>query len=115
MSGEALSVSGVVFAYPDGQVALDGVDLCVGYGEKVALLGPNGAGKTTLAHHLNGILTPSVGTVMVGGLTLSEESVGEIRRKVGLVFQNPDDQLFMPTVGEDVAFDQRIWVFPELS
>ena len=104
MRDEALSVSAVTFTYPDGQVALDGVDLTVGSGEKVALLGPNGAGKTTLAHHLNGILTPSEGRIVVDGLTLNEESVGEIRRRVGLVFQNPDDQLFMPTVGEDVAF-----------
>jgi cobalt/nickel transport system ATP-binding protein len=70
----------------------------------VALLGPNGAGKTTLVMHLNGILTPGLGTVSVGGLPVTRENLREVRRRVGLVFQDPDDQLFMPTVGEDVAF-----------
>ncbi len=100
----SLDVSGVTFAYPDGHRALDGVDLRIGTGERVALLGPNGAGKTTLALHLNGILSPAGGTIEVGGLAVVPENYPEIRRRVGLVFQDPDDQLFMPTVGEDVAF-----------
>ncbi|TDD50679.1 ABC transporter ATP-binding protein [Nonomuraea terrae] len=91
-------------AYPDGTQALFGVDLSIERGERVALLGPNGAGKTTLVMHLNGILTPSLGTVAVGGLPVSRDNLKEIRRRVGLVFQDPDDQLFMPTVREDVAF-----------
>ena len=73
-------------------------------GERVALLGPNGAGKTTLVLHLNGILTPGAGTVTVSGLPVADDALLEIRRRVGIVFQDPDDQLFMPTVRDDVAF-----------
>ncbi|HEU4319500.1 MAG TPA: ABC transporter ATP-binding protein [Acidimicrobiia bacterium] len=101
---EALTVSGLEFAYPDGRVALRGVDLIVDEGERVALLGPNGAGKTTLALHLNGIYQPSSGSVSIGGIPVTEPNLPEIRRRVGLVFQDSNDQLFMPTVGEDVAF-----------
>ncbi|MFE1950220.1 energy-coupling factor ABC transporter ATP-binding protein [Streptomyces sp. NPDC059524] len=100
----SLEVSGLAFAYPDGHQALFGVDLTIGRGERVALLGPNGAGKTTLVLHLNGILTGGAGTVTVAGLPVSKKNMAEIRRKVGIVFQDPDDQLFMPTVREDVAF-----------
>ncbi|WP_433688430.1 energy-coupling factor ABC transporter ATP-binding protein [Micromonospora carbonacea] len=102
----SLDVRGVRYAYPDGHVALDGVDLTVARGERVALLGPNGAGKTTLVLHLNGILTAAAGTVSVGGLTVGRDrdTLAEIRRRVGIVFQDPDDQLFLPTVAEDVAF-----------
>ncbi|MGN9803944.1 energy-coupling factor ABC transporter ATP-binding protein [Micromonospora sp. L32] len=102
----SLDVRGVRYAYPDGHLALDGVDLTVPRGERVALLGPNGAGKTTLVLHLNGILTPTEGTVSVGGLTISRDraELAEVRRRVGIVFQDPDDQLFLPTVAEDVAF-----------
>nr|WP_184785982.1 ABC transporter ATP-binding protein [Phytomonospora endophytica] len=98
-----LSLSGVRYTYPDGREALHGVDLSVGEGERVALLGPNGAGKTTLVLHLNGILSGE-GEVAVGGLPVVKENLTEIRRRVGVVFQDPDDQLFMPTVAEDVAF-----------
>ncbi len=104
MTAPALSVTGLRFAYPDGQQALDGVDLTVAAGERVALLGPNGAGKTSLALHLNGILTPQAGRVEVGGVEVAEPHLAEVRRRVGLVFQDPDDQLFMPTVRADVAF-----------
>ncbi|WP_283138744.1 energy-coupling factor ABC transporter ATP-binding protein [Rhizohabitans arisaemae] len=100
----ALRVSGLAYAYPDGTQALFGVDLSLERGERVALLGPNGAGKTTLVLHLNGILTPGAGQVHVGGLEVGPARLREIRRRVGLVFQDPDDQLFMPTVREDVAF-----------
>jgi len=100
----ALSVRGLAFAYPDGHQALFGVDLDLVRGERVALLGPNGAGKTTLVLHLNGILTPGAGTIEVAGRPVAKEHIGEIRRRVGIVFQDPDDQLFMPTVGRDVAF-----------
>ncbi|SED20143.1 energy-coupling factor ABC transporter ATP-binding protein [Streptomyces sp. TLI_105] len=100
----SLDVSGLAYAYPDGHQALFGVDLTVGRGERVALLGPNGAGKTTLVLHLNGILTGGAGTVTVAGLPVGKKHMAEIRRKVGIVFQDPDDQLFMPTVREDVAF-----------
>ncbi|GAA4679590.1 ABC transporter ATP-binding protein [Pseudonocardia yuanmonensis] len=100
----SLLVRDLLFAYPDGHQALHGVDLRIEPGERVALLGPNGAGKTTLVLHLNGILAPGEGTVEVGGLPVTKEHVQEIRRRVGIVFQDPDDQLFMPSVREDVAF-----------
>ncbi|MGW1276260.1 energy-coupling factor ABC transporter ATP-binding protein [Streptomyces tsukubensis] len=100
----SLHISGLAYAYPDGHQALFGVDLTVGRGERVALLGPNGAGKTTLVLHLNGILGGGAGTVAVGGLPVERGRLAEIRRRVGIVFQDPDDQLFMPTVREDVAF-----------
>ena len=104
MSPAAIEVAGLEFAYPDGRVALRGVDLSVGAGERVAVLGPNGAGKTTLALHLNGILEPRSGSVTVGGLPVVEANLRQVRRMVGLVFQDSNDQLFMPTVEQDVAF-----------
>ena len=100
----ALHVHDLAYAYPDGHQALYGVDLHIEAGERVALLGPNGAGKTTLVLHLNGILSGGEGTVAVGGLPVAKPNLQEIRRRVGIVFQDPDDQLFMPTVAEDVAF-----------
>jgi cobalt transport protein ATP-binding subunit len=100
----SLLVKELAYAYPDGTQALFGVDLTIGRGERVALLGPNGAGKTTLVMHLNGILTAGHGEVAVAGLRVGKDTLKEIRRRVGLVFQDPDDQLFMPTVREDVAF-----------
>lgn len=100
----SLDVRGLHFTYPDGRRALSGVDLSIAPGERVALLGPNGAGKTTLALNLNGILIADSGTVSIGGIVLSEGTLSEIRRRVGLVFQDSNDQLFMPTVREDVAF-----------
>ncbi|WP_345580598.1 ABC transporter ATP-binding protein [Streptomyces prasinosporus] len=104
VSTASLEVSGLAFAYPDGHQALFGVDFRVTRGERVALLGPNGAGKTTLVLHLNGILSGGTGTVKVAGLEVDRRHMAEIRRRVGIVFQDPDDQLFMPTVREDVAF-----------
>ncbi|MET7732857.1 ABC transporter ATP-binding protein [Streptomyces sp. NPDC005402] len=104
VSTASLEVSGLAFAYPDGHQALFGVDFSIARGERVALLGPNGAGKTTLVLHLNGILSGGVGTVKVAGLPVGKQHMAEIRRRVGIVFQDPDDQLFMPTVREDVAF-----------
>jgi cobalt/nickel transport system ATP-binding protein len=104
MSMPVLDVRGLAYAYPDGHQALYGVDLHVHAGERVALLGPNGAGKTTLVLHLNGILTAGAGSVAVSGLAVTKQNLQEIRRRVGIVFQDPDDQLFMPTVRDDVAF-----------
>ncbi|HKE67651.1 MAG TPA: ABC transporter ATP-binding protein [Nocardioidaceae bacterium] len=100
----ALDVRELAYAYPDGRQVLYGVDLTIHDGERVALLGPNGAGKTTLVLHLNGILGGGHGSVTVGGLPVERDQLLEIRRRVGIVFQDPDDQLFMPTVAEDVAF-----------
>ncbi|GAA5106691.1 ABC transporter ATP-binding protein [Haloechinothrix salitolerans] len=99
----ALDVRGLEYRYPDGTCALDGIDLRVEPGERVAVLGPNGAGKTTFVLHLNGVLT-GTGHIEVSGLSLSPGTLREIRRRVGVVFQDPDDQLFMPTVADDVAF-----------
>lgn len=108
MTTPVLDVRGLTFAYPDGTRALTGVDLHVHRGERVALLGPNGAGKTTLVLHLNGILGGDVGSgggsVEVSGMPVRRDTLPEIRRRVGIVFQDPDDQLFSPTVFEDVAF-----------
>ena len=104
MTTPALSVDGLAYSYPDGHPALLGVDLHIQEGERVALLGPNGAGKTTLVLHLNGVIRAQTGRVAVGGLEVERNNLAEIRRMVGLVFQDPDDQLFMPTVREDVAF-----------
>jgi cobalt transport protein ATP-binding subunit len=101
------------FRYPDGYEALHGLDLRIGAGEKVALVGPNGAGKSTLMLHLNGIHEPSHGVVRVGGTVVDRSSVRRIRAKVGLVFQDPDDQLFSPTVFEDVAFGPLHMGMPE--
>jgi cobalt transport protein ATP-binding subunit len=100
----SLEITQLAYAYPDGHQALFGIDLTIRRGERVALLGPNGAGKTTLVLHLNGILEPGHGSVTVGGLAVARANLREIRRRVGIVFQDPDDQLFMPSVGEDVAF-----------
>lgn len=98
-----IEVEGLSFRYPDGQPALRGVSVHVAPGEKVALVGPNGAGKSTLLLHLVGILRGQ-GQVRVCGVEVADGSLGRIRAAVGLVFQNPDDQLFSPTVLEDVAF-----------
>ncbi len=99
-----LSAHGVAYAYPDGHQALFGINLSISRGERVALLGPNGAGKTTFVLQLNGILTPGAGSVSISGLPVSKPNLAEVRRRVGLVFQDPDDQLFLPTVAADVAF-----------
>jgi len=107
MSRPSLDISGLAFAYPDGNQALFGVNLTVKKGERVALLGPNGAGKTTLVMHLNGIHAAQRGEVSIAGTKIDaedKESLKKIRSQVGIVFQDPDDQLFMPTVREDIAF-----------
>lgn len=92
------------FRYPDQTVALENVDLDILKGESVVILGPNGAGKTTLLLHINGIFTPQQGSVKILGKNLKNADLATIRKRVGLLFQDPDDQLFMPTVFDDVAF-----------
>lgn len=104
MSVPVIEVEGLSFSHPDGTVALDHVGLHIHEGESVALLGPNGAGKTSLVLHLNGIHAAQHGSVSVAGIPLGPDTVGDVRRRVGLVFQDPDDQLFMPTVRRDVGF-----------
>lgn len=108
-----IEIENLSFAYPDGHPALNGVDLTVYPGDKVAVVGPNGAGKSTLFLHLNGILSPAphsgapsngTGRVRVAGIEVNARTARQVRAQVGLVFQDPDDQLFSPTVFEDVAF-----------
>jgi cobalt/nickel transport system ATP-binding protein len=100
----ALEVKNLSFAYPDGHQALKGVSLALCPGEKAALVGPNGAGKSTLLVHFNGILDKQAGLIFIGGTELSQKTIARVRAMVGLVFQSPDDQLFSPTVFDDVAF-----------
>jgi cobalt/nickel transport system ATP-binding protein len=102
--GGAIEIEHLHYRYPDGFEALHGVDLSIAAGEKVAIVGPNGAGKSTLLLHLNGIYEPSHGSVRIGDTLVDRSTVRRIRAQVGLVFQDPDDQLFSPTVFEDVAF-----------
>ena len=111
-SSDVLTVNDLHFSYPDGHVALSGVSLKLYEGDKVALVGPNGAGKSTLMLHLNGILGGK-GEVEISGMRLTRDNLPAIRAMVGLVFQNPDDQLFSPTVFEDVAFGPLHMGLPE--
>jgi cobalt/nickel transport system ATP-binding protein len=111
-SCDVLQVNDLHFSYPDGHAALHGINLSLCQGDKVALVGPNGAGKSTLMLHLNGILTGK-GGLTVAGLPVNEKNLPQIRAAVGLVFQNPDDQLFSPTVFEDVAFGPLHMGLPE--
>ena len=103
----AVCVSGLTVRYADGTVALKDVSIDIKPGEKVALIGPNGAGKTSLFLTLAGILRPEAGSVMIGDVPVDKDHILAVRRKVGLVFQNPDDQLFMPRIYDDVAFGPR--------
>ncbi|MDD3108586.1 MAG: ABC transporter ATP-binding protein [Alistipes sp.] len=104
MSHHFVRFENVHYTYPNGYEALRGVSFCVTHGQKVALVGTNGAGKSTLLLHINGLLLPTKGSVVVGGVPVERKTLPLVRQSVGLVFQNPDDQLFMPTVEEDVAF-----------
>ena len=107
-----LDIQDLHFSYPDGRVALKGVTLFINPGEKTALVGPNGSGKSTLLLHLNGILRGD-GEILVCGTKLTDESLRQIRALVGLVFQDPDDQLFSQSVYEDVAFGPLYMDFPQ--
>lgn len=104
MSHHIVQAQDVKYSYPDGNEALKGVSFMIHHGESVAIIGANGAGKSTLLMHLNGLLLPSSGLIRVGDYPLSRETVHNIRRTVGMIFQDSDDQLFMPTVYDDVAF-----------
>jgi cobalt/nickel transport system ATP-binding protein len=107
MSHHIVEAENLEYAYPDGTAALRGVSFRITHGESVALIGANGAGKSTLLLHLNGCLVPTKGKVRVGDFPVTRETLPAIRRSVGMVFQDPDDQLFMPTVSEDVEFGPR--------
>jgi cobalt transport protein ATP-binding subunit len=109
----AIEVAGLGHVYPNGHQALNEVSFVLRPREKVALIGPNGAGKSTLLLHLNGILKPSTGIVRVLGREVTAEHLGEVRALIGLVFQNPDDQLFCPRVFDDVAFGPLYMGLPE--
>ena len=104
MSHHYIEFRDVSYRYASGVAALQGVSFRISHGEKVALMGRNGAGKSTLLQLCDGLLMPSSGSIDVGGISLTKKTLPNIRRSVGIVFQNPDDQLFMPTVEEDVAF-----------
>jgi cobalt/nickel transport system ATP-binding protein len=112
----AIEVTNLSYAYPDGKQALKGVSFSVAEGECIGLIGPNGSGKSTLLLHLNGVLPEQVSNgpaIRVTGITLSPGTLHDIRRRVGLLFQDPDDQLFCPTVLEDVAFGPQQFGYPE--
>jgi len=110
--GDILQIQELNFAYPDGHVALRGINLSICEGEKVALVGPNGAGKSTLMLHLNGVLGEN-SSVSIAGISVVPKTLPTIRALVGLVLQNPDDQLFSPTVFDDVAFGPLHMGLPE--
>jgi cobalt/nickel transport system ATP-binding protein len=101
-----IEIKQLSFTYPDGKTALQDINLSVNAGEKVGIVGANGAGKSTLLLHINGVFSGS-GTIKVGGLECSKQNLDKIRAKVGVVFQNPDDQLFSVTVFDDVAYGPR--------
>lgn len=98
-----IDIQNLSFSYPEGRLALSNINLHIQAGEKVVLMGPNGAGKSTLLYHLNGVLTGS-GKIIINEVELNKKNLPIIRSLVGLIFQNPDDQLFSTTVFEDVAF-----------
>jgi len=110
---EPVEIEGLTFSYPDGHKALNDVTLKIGSNEKAALVGPNGAGKSTLMLHLNGLLRTPGAAIRIGGLPVTDQNLGQIRAWVGLVFQNPDDQLFSPKVFDDVAFGPLHMNLPE--
>ncbi len=104
---QAVEIENVTYSYPDMTPAISDISLQIPVGAKVALLGPNGAGKSTLLHHLNGLKLPQNGSVSIMGVPLNKKSAKAIRQKVGLVFQDPDDQVISGTVWEDVQFGPR--------
>lgn len=104
MSHHFLQFRDVHYRYPNGYEALCGVSFRISHGQKVAVVGANGAGKSTLLLHTDGLLLPTSGQVVMGGIAVTRKTLPAVRRSVGLVFQDPDNQLFMPTVEEDVAF-----------
>ena len=113
MKETAIEMKDIKYVYPDGYTALDSVNLKIVRGERVAILGPNGAGKSTLLMVANGLFTPSKGRVSVLGTPIDKDNLYRVRMKVGLVFQDPDDQLFCPTLWEDITFGPLNMGLPE--
>ncbi len=113
MSHHFVRFSDVHYSYPDGTEALKGISFTITHGERAAILGLNGCGKSTLLLHTNGLLLPSKGEVNVGDVPVTKKTLPVVRRAVGMVFQNPDDMLFMPTIYDDVAFGPRNMKLPE--
>ncbi len=113
MSHPLIKYNSLCYHYPGGAEALKDINLTVTQGERIALLGLNGSGKSTLLQLTDALIFPTSGEVNIGGLRSEKKTAGEIRRKVGLVFQNPDDMLFMPTIYEDVAFGPRNMMLQE--
>ncbi|MDR1775094.1 MAG: energy-coupling factor ABC transporter ATP-binding protein [Actinomycetes bacterium] len=103
----AIELRGLSYAYPDGTAALDNLSVTIRHTERVALLGPNGAGKSTLIGHLNGITQAQTGTVLIDDEPITPATLKSVRERVGIVFQDPDDMLFMTTIYDDVAFGPR--------
>ncbi|MBF0119214.1 MAG: ABC transporter ATP-binding protein [Desulfobacterales bacterium] len=104
MSHHIIEVNDLHYTYPDGTSALSGISFRITHGESVAIVGANAAGKSTLLLHLNGFITPNIGKIRIGDFSLTKKTLPMIRRTLGMVFQDPDDQLFMPTIYDDVAF-----------
>lgn len=115
MSHHLVEMKNVSYDYADGTRALQSISFRITHGEAVALVGANGAGKSTLLQHLNGYLRPTLGNVRVGDLPVNKQTLQDVRRSVGMVFQDPNDQLFMPTVQEDVAFGPLNLGFSEVE
>ncbi|MDE5749910.1 MAG: energy-coupling factor ABC transporter ATP-binding protein, partial [Duncaniella sp.] len=113
MSHHYIRFTDVRYTYPNGYEALAGISFLATHGEKVAVLGLNGAGKSTLLLHTNGLLFPTSGEVNVGDVPVTKSTLPIVRQSVGMVFQNPDDQLFMATVEEDVAFGPMNMKLPQ--
>ncbi|HPP95347.1 MAG TPA: ABC transporter ATP-binding protein [Spirochaetota bacterium] len=113
MSHHIVQAEDLHYTYPDGKVALQGLSFLITHGESVAIIGANGAGKSTLLMHLNGVILPQKGIVRIGEMPVTRETLPNIRRTVGTVFQDSDDQLFMPTVFDDVAFGPLNLGFPK--
>ena len=112
MSHHYLKFSNVSFSYPDNFEALKNISFTIEHGEKVAIIGNNGAGKSTLLQHMNGLLLPSKGEITLGDIKICKQTLPLVRQSVGMIFQNADDQLFMPTVYDDVAFGPQNMKLP---
>jgi len=113
MSHHITEAKNIFYSYPDGHQAIEGISFRIHHGESVGIIGANGAGKSTLLMLLTGIIMPLKGEVVIGEIRLNKDTINMIRQRLGMVFQNPDDQLFMNTVHEDVAFGPRNMMLDE--